>query len=63
MFKECDLIGRYGSGIDRIKHIYKANGLNEPRFEEVEKIFRLTPFKETDRRKFGKGINSLYEYI
>ena len=46
MFKECGLIEKYGSGIDRIKRLCKEHHLPEPKFEEIQKGFRVTVYKE-----------------
>ena len=35
VFKEGGLIEKYGSGIDRIKRLCKADRLNTPKFEEI----------------------------
>ena len=47
MFKECGLIEKYGSGIDRIKRLCKEHHLPELKFEEIQKGFRVTIYKET----------------
>ena len=79
MFKECGLIEKYGSGIDRIKRLCKEHRLPEPKFEEMQKGFRVTVYKETTQETTHKngneginegisegiseGITSLYFYI
>ena len=50
MFKECGLIEKYGSGIDRIKRLCKEHRLTEPKFEEMQKGFRVTVYKETTQK-------------
>ena len=47
MFKECGLIEKYGSGISRIKKLCKAHGIASPKFEELQKGFKVTLYKET----------------
>ena len=47
MFKECGLIEKYGSGIGRIKRLCKEHHLPDPKFEEMQKGFRVTVYKET----------------
>jgi len=72
MFKECGLIEKYGSGIDRIKRLCKEHRLPEPKFEEIQKGFRVTVYKEKKDNEgvnegisegINEGINSLYECI
>ena len=46
MFKECGLIGKYGSGIGRIQKFCKAHGIVEPKFEEMQKSFPVTLYKK-----------------
>lgn len=47
MFKECGLIEKYGSGINRIKKLCKAHGIKEPVFEERQKGFKVIVYKDT----------------
>jgi len=70
--KECGLIEKYGSGIDRIKRLCKEHRLPEPKFEEIQKGFRVTVYKEKKDNEgvnegisegINEGINSLYECI
>ena len=72
MFKECGLIEKYGSGIDRIKRLCREHRLPEPKFEEIQKGFRVTVYKEKKDNEgvnegisegINEGINSLYEFI
>jgi len=71
VFKECGLIERYGSGIDRIKRLCKAHRLNTPKFEEMQKGFRVTVYKEADQEKEGNnkgvgvnvGVNEVLNFI
>lgn len=53
MFKECGLIEKYGSGISRIKKLCNEYGIVEPKFEEIQKGFRVTLYKE----KINGGVN------
>ncbi len=46
MFKECGLIEKYGSGIGRIKKFCKEHKIKEPKFEELQKGFQVTLYKE-----------------
>ena len=46
MFKECGLIEKYGSGIGRIKKFCKEHNIIEPKFEEIQKGFQVTLYKE-----------------
>ncbi len=61
IFKECGLIEKYGSGIDRIKRYCKAHRLKPPKFEEMQKGFRVTVYKEgaqeTERTEKDVGVN------
>ncbi len=45
IFKEANMIEKYGSGIRRILEGFKAHGLPEPVFEEVGNGFRVTIYK------------------
>ena len=64
MFKECGLIEKYGSGIDRIKRLCKEHRLPEPKFEEMQKGFRVTVYKEKKEDEgINGGINELYTFI
>jgi ATP-dependent DNA helicase RecG len=45
IFKEANLIEKYGSGIRRILEGFKVYGLPEPVFEEVGNGFRVTIYK------------------
>jgi len=53
MFKECGLIEKYGSGIDRIKKAFREHGLKEPLFEERNRGFKVVAYKE----KLAGGVN------
>ena len=59
MFKECGLIEKYGSGISRIKKLCREHGIVEPKFEEIQKGFRVTMYKE----KLNGGVNELLNFI
>ena len=63
MFKECGLIEKYGSGIDRIKRLCKEHRLLEPKFEEIQKGFRVTVYKETTHEGVNEGVKFLYDLI
>ena len=54
MFKECGLIEKYGSGITRIKSLCAAHGIPAPVFEELQKGFKVTIYKETTQEKKTK---------
>jgi len=41
LFKECGMIERYGSGIQRIQRACEQHGLPEPVFEESQQGFRV----------------------
>jgi len=47
MFKECGLIEKYGSGINRINKLCIAHGIQKPVFEERQKGFKVTVYKKT----------------
>ena len=51
MFKECGLIEKYGSGIARIKKFCKEHNILTPKFEEIQKGFQVTLYKEKNFRK------------
>lgn len=46
IFKEADLIEKYGSGIARILDGFERHGSPTPKFEEIGNGFRATAFKE-----------------
>ena len=46
MFKECGLIEKYGSGISRVKKLCDEHGIVEPKFEEMQKGFKVTVYKK-----------------
>lgn len=47
VFKEANIIEKYGSGIKRILDGFSEHGLPVPKFEEIGSGFRVTAFKET----------------
>ena len=55
MFKECGLIEKYGSGIDRIKRLCITHGIKQPKFEELQKGFRVTLYKQTTQESGAKS--------
>jgi ATP-dependent DNA helicase RecG len=67
MFKECGLIEKYGSGIERIKKLCKEHGIITPKFEEIQKGFQVTLYKEKVNEGVNEGVNggvkSLYALI
>ena len=46
VFKEANIIEKYGSGIRRILEGFEKHGLPVPKFEEISNGFRVTAFKE-----------------
>jgi ATP-dependent DNA helicase RecG len=46
VFKEANIIEKYGSGISRILNGFEKHGLRDPKFEEIGNGFRATAFKE-----------------
>jgi ATP-dependent DNA helicase RecG len=50
IFKEADIIEKYGSGIKRIQEGLSAHGLPAPEFEEIGGGFRVTVFKNTTEK-------------
>ena len=63
MFKECGLIEKYGSGIDRIKKSFKKYGLKEPLFEEKNRGFKVIAYKEKLSVGANVGANDILEFI
>ena len=71
MFKECGLIEKYGSGISRIKKFCKEHNIIEPKFQEIQKGFQVTLYKEKLNEGVSEGVsegvnegvNSLLELI
>jgi len=63
-FKELGLIEQWGSGINRIKTICKANGLQEPRIEEQNdfvdvELYRMQNVKQDEHRKTATDYDRL----
>lgn len=50
IFKEADMIEKYGSGIGRILDEFEEHGLPAPKFEEIGNGFRATAFKSTPQK-------------
>jgi len=46
---------KYGSGVERIKNLFTAYGLKEPKFEEQQKGFKVTVYKETTQETTNKS--------
>jgi len=46
MIKKCGFIEKYGSGIRRIKKLCYEQGIIEPKFEELQKDYKVTVFKK-----------------
>ena len=63
MFKECGLIEKYGSGISRIRKFCKEHGILEPKFQEMQKGFQVTIYKQKTDEGINEGIKSLYTFI
>ncbi len=67
MFKECGLIEKYGSGIERIKRLCTKHHIPNPKFEEMQKGFRVTIYKEIAQAKndggVNGGVNKLFSFI
>ncbi len=72
MFKECGLIEKYGSGIGRIKKFCKEHNIIEPKFEEIQKGFQVTLYKEKISETkshvvvnvgVNVGVNDIYHFI
>lgn len=61
MFKEAGLIEKYESGISRIKKLCIVHGINTPKFEELQKGFKVTLYKEATQA--NGGANSVYDLI
>jgi len=57
MFKECGLIEKYGSGISCIKKFCRVHNIMEPKFEEIQKGFRVTLYKKILSEKADVGVN------
>ena len=56
MFKECGLIEKYGSGIARIRKLCKEHRLKTPKFEEIQKGFKVTVYKEVLNQETNDGV-------
>ena len=57
----------YGSGIGRIKKFCKEHNIIEPKFEEMQKGFQVTLYKQLISEKTNVGVNvgvkDIYTYI
>lgn len=51
IFKEANIIEKYGSGIGRILAGFEKHGLRAPTFEEIGNGFRATAYKEVIKNK------------
>ncbi len=47
IFKEAEIIEKYGSGIKRVIESFKVYGLKEPQFEVMQGGLNVTVFNET----------------
>lgn len=56
IFKEANIIEKYGSGIRRILEGFEAHGLPAPKFEEISSGFRVTAFKERKKDTLNDRI-------
>ena len=54
MFKECGLIEKYGSGMQRIKKLCLEHNIPEPKFQEMQKGFQVTLYKKTTQKATQK---------
>jgi ATP-dependent DNA helicase RecG len=54
MFKECGLIEKYGSGMQRIKKLCLEHNIPEPKFQEIQKGFQVTLYKKTTQKTTQK---------
>lgn len=62
IFKEAQLIEKYGSGIKRIQEGFVQHGLEKPIFEEFQGGFRVRVFAEKERGS-EKGSEKSSEWI
>src|SRR3990167_5376194 len=46
VFRELNLIERWGSGLGRMIEVCREKGIKEPKFEELDRYFRVTLFHE-----------------
>jgi predicted HTH transcriptional regulator len=46
VFRELNLIERWGSGLGRMIEVCREKGIREPKFEELDRYFRVTLFHE-----------------
>lgn len=70
IFKELELIEKYGSGVRRVIDAFVAYGLPEPEFEATQGGMAVTVFKTIDGATANKtnggvngGVNGLLSYI
>jgi ATP-dependent DNA helicase RecG len=66
IFKELDLIEKYGSGVRRVIETFIAYGLPEPIFETTQGGIAVTVFKQTAQKAPEEtigGVSALLEYI
>jgi ATP-dependent DNA helicase RecG len=58
MFKECGVIEKYGSGINRIKKLCIEHNIIEPKFEEMQKGLRVILYKQNITTQEIKKIST-----
>jgi len=57
LFKELDLIEKWGSGIKRIKSLCRKQNLKEPLIEEKNDFVNVDFFRPDKNIKFDEGVN------
>ncbi|KKM70456.1 hypothetical protein LCGC14_1440540 [marine sediment metagenome] len=59
VFKEAGIIEKYGSGIKRVLETFSEYDLPQPVFEEIQKGFKVTIFKATQKTRTRDQILAL----
>ena len=63
IFKELDLIEKYGSGVRRVIETFVAYGLPEPVFEATQGGMAVTVFKQTEQKAPEKTVGGVNEGV
>lgn len=63
MFKECGLIEKYGSGMQRIKKLCDEHRIPEPKFEEIQKGFQVTIYKAKLDDPVNDPVNEIIKLL
>jgi ATP-dependent DNA helicase RecG len=66
IFKEVEIIEKYGTGISRMLKVCKSSGIQAPQFEESPNSFKVVLFKKKINEGVNEGVKNmddLYRFI